>query len=150
MPQHPPRPLLAALAALSFLSGCSHAPSGTPADTVGVVAPAWRAGTAASAPVWPSAEWWTGFHSPELNALIARARTDNFDILAAVARIRQADAALVSAGAPLLPTVSATAPGPVEPQLGRPLLPAAGSTGGAMSNRYYEYPHLQPDPHRVL
>ena len=123
MPQHLPCPLLAALAALPVLAGCSLAPADTPADTAGVVAAAWRADTARVRPrLALRRSGGPAFSSPELNALIARARTANFDILAAVARIRQADAALVSAGAPLLPTVTATAPGPVEPQLDRPLL----------------------------
>ncbi len=85
-----PRPLLAALAALPALAACSLGPADPRPDTQGVVAAAWRADTPNAAPVWPSADWWTGFNSPELNTLIAQARTANFDILAAAARIRQA------------------------------------------------------------
>ena len=104
-----------------------------------MVASAWRADTPNAAPVWPSAEWWTGFNSPELNALIAKARAENFDILAAAARIRQADAALVSAGAPLLPNVSATG----QDQWNRNSVghssTVAGSTGRPVANKYIEY-----------
>ena len=134
-----PRPLLAALAALPMLAACSLGPADPGGDATGVLATAWRADTAKSAPVWPSAAWWTGFNSPELNALIARARTENFDILAAAARIRQADAALVSAGAPLLPTVTATG----QDQWNRNSVghssTVTGTSGAAVSNKYIEY-----------
>ena len=60
-------------------------------------------------PNWPKPDWWQGFGSPELNRLIAKAETDSFDIQAAIARIRQADAQLVIAGAGLLPSVTGSA-----------------------------------------
>ncbi len=49
--------------------------------------------------------WWTQFGSPQLNRLIEQARRDSFDVAAAVARVRQAQATAVIAGAPLLPEV---------------------------------------------
>ena len=67
-----------------------------------------RATEATEAAAWPSDDWWRGFHSPELNALIEQARAQNFDIAAAIARMRQADAQVRIAGAPLLPTTNAT------------------------------------------
>jgi len=57
------------------------------------------AGTAA----WPDAAWWQGFGSPDLDTLVATARAGNQDIAAAAARVRQADAQMRIAGAPLLP-----------------------------------------------
>jgi outer membrane protein, multidrug efflux system len=51
----------------------------------------------------PPLDWWRGFRSAELTALIEEAQTSNFDIAAAVARIIQADAQSKLAGAPLLP-----------------------------------------------
>jgi len=53
---------------------------------------------------WPAEDWWRGFGSAELDQLIARARAQNDDLVAAAARIRQADAALRIAAAPLLPS----------------------------------------------
>jgi outer membrane protein, multidrug efflux system len=53
----------------------------------------------------PALDWWRGFRSSELTALIEEAQTANFDIAVAVARIIQADAQAKIAGAPLLPTV---------------------------------------------
>ena len=48
-------------------------------------------------------DWWRGFRSRELTALIEEAQTANFDIAVAIARIIQADAQSKIAGAPLLP-----------------------------------------------
>ena len=54
---------------------------------------------------WPSSDWWRGFRSPELNELMTSATAQNFDIAAAMARVRQADAQLRIAGATLFPTL---------------------------------------------
>ena len=69
---------------------------------------AYRATAATAARAWPAAEWWRGFGSAELDGLIMAAREGNFDIQAALARVRQADALLVVSGAGLLPGVSAS------------------------------------------
>ena len=58
---------------------------------------------------WPSADWWKGFSSPQLDVLIGEAQHTNDDIAAAVARVREADAQATIAGAPLLPAISGTA-----------------------------------------
>jgi outer membrane protein, multidrug efflux system len=55
---------------------------------------------------WPSAEWWRGFGSSQLDDLIAQAQHANDDVAAAVARVRQADAQTQIAGAPLLPSLN--------------------------------------------
>ena len=68
-----------------------------------------RATEASGAEAWPSEDWWRGFRSPELTALIEQARAQNFDIAAAIARVRQADAQVRIAGAAMLPNVTATA-----------------------------------------
>ena len=49
--------------------------------------------------------WWTQFGSAQLNRLVDQARRDSFDVAAAMARVRQAQASAVIAGAPLLPEV---------------------------------------------
>jgi outer membrane protein, multidrug efflux system len=53
----------------------------------------------------PPLDWWRGFRSHELTLLMEEAQTANLDIAAAVARIRQADAAARIANAALLPTI---------------------------------------------
>jgi multidrug efflux system outer membrane protein len=62
-------------------------------------------GTAASASVWPAADWWHGFGSAQLDQLIAEAERNNDDLAGAIARIREADAQVRVAGAPLLPSL---------------------------------------------
>ncbi len=51
-------------------------------------------------------QWWTQFASPALNRLIDQARRDSYDVAAAMARVRQAQASAVIAGAPLWPQVT--------------------------------------------
>lgn len=85
------------------LAGCSLGPAYQP--QVADDAP-WRAGAQVAA--WPSPDWWKGFHSPELDALIESARAGSPDIAAAAARVRQADAQLRISGAALLPSVTGT------------------------------------------
>lgn len=67
---------------------------------------AWRANEASAPAAWPSADWWQGFKSTELNEFIAAAQRTNDDIAAAIARVREADAQARIAGAPLLPALS--------------------------------------------
>ncbi|MGI8527369.1 MAG: efflux transporter outer membrane subunit [Pseudolabrys sp.] len=54
----------------------------------------------------PKLDWWRGFRSRELTAIIEQARVANLDIAAAVARIVQADAQARITGAALLPAVN--------------------------------------------
>ena len=87
------------------LAGCT--PVALP-DAALEVPAAYRATPTSAATAWPAPEWWRGFGSAELDGLIAAARTANFDLDAAMARVRQADAQAAIAGAALLPSVSAT------------------------------------------
>jgi multidrug efflux system outer membrane protein len=68
----------------------------------------YRATSATAATAWPAEDWWHGFNSPDLNDLEDQARTQNLDIAAAIARIRQADAQVRIAGAAMLPTAGIT------------------------------------------
>lgn len=83
-----------------MLTACSQS---IPPDTTGVIPPlAWQSPhSQADQPI--SAQWWTHFASPELDRLIAQARTDSYDLAAAVARVQQARASAVIAGASRLP-----------------------------------------------
>ena len=69
---------------------------------------AYRASAPIKAAIWPAADWWRGFHSPELDSLIVQAEAANFDLQAAIARVREADAQVRIAGAALLPGVTAS------------------------------------------
>ena len=78
---------------------------------------AWRSNDAKADVAWPSAEWWQGFDSAELNQLIEAAEHTNDDLAAAIARVREADAQARIAGAPLLPALNASGTGTREREL---------------------------------
>lgn len=96
-------PHLSVLGLCLLLNACA----GTPHDVDNSIAPP---------PAWQYAEreatqatnqrWWTHFGSPPLNRLVDQARRDSYDVAAAMARVRQAQASAVIAGAPLLPEVN--------------------------------------------
>ncbi|WNZ76862.1 efflux transporter outer membrane subunit [Pseudomonas sp. P105] len=95
---------LTLLAAGLLLAAC-----GTPAPTPdsGIQPPpAWQSFDTATART-DNQQWWTHFGSPQLNRLIEQARRESYDLAAAMARVRQAQASAVIAGAPLLPAVTA-------------------------------------------
>lgn len=94
-------------AALLVLAGCDLGPDYHRPSLE--IPPAYRASAATAAAAWPSPDWWRGFGSPDLNSLIAQAQSANFDLLAAIARVQQADAQVRIAGAPLLPSLNASA-----------------------------------------
>jgi len=106
------RPLLAALGSLSLFaqlctSGCAVGPSyRRPATTledfhsVGV-----HAADPTRAPAPALEAWWDGFNDPMLSRIVQRARNQNLDLAAALARVQQARAAAREAGAQLLPTL---------------------------------------------
>lgn len=54
---------------------------------------------------WPQPNWWSGYGSPEIDALIAEAHAANADIGMALGRVEQARGRARSAGALLLPGV---------------------------------------------
>lgn len=56
---------------------------------------------------WPTLSWWRRYGDPQLDALVDRALADSPSMLAAQARIAQANAAVARAGAALLPQASA-------------------------------------------
>jgi NodT family efflux transporter outer membrane factor (OMF) lipoprotein len=70
-----------------------------------------EAGRGAPHAAVPAIDWWRGFRSNELTALIEEALIANLDIAAAVARVLQADAQARIAGAPLLPVANLNASG---------------------------------------
>lgn len=96
---------------LPLLAGCALAPD---FELPAVGMPGWWGNADAKPPAetetlpQPSA-WWKNFGLPELDRLERAALDNNHDLKAAVARIRQAEAQLAIAGAPLLPTVSLSA-----------------------------------------
>ncbi len=92
-------------AAACLLAGCSVGPTYHRPATA--IPKAWT--NAAATGSWPSAHWWKSFGSARLDTLMAEAHAANFDVAAAIARVRQADAQLRVAGAALLPSLNASA-----------------------------------------
>src|SRR5260221_7592729 len=71
------------------LAGCSVGPDYERPQTE--TPAAWL--TAKQGPAaWPSADWWGGFGSTQLDEFIAEAERANYDLAAAVERVRQTDA----------------------------------------------------------
>lgn len=92
------------LAASLLLAACS---SPAPRLDSGVQAPrAWQSADSHGA-LHSNRQWWTQFGSPELERLVKQARLGSYDLAAAVARVRQAQASATIAGAPLLPELKA-------------------------------------------
>jgi NodT family efflux transporter outer membrane factor (OMF) lipoprotein len=67
--------------------------------------------TAEVIPVWPTSQWWQGFNSPQLDDLMSQAQKANDDLSAAIARVREADAQVRIAGAPLFPSLEVSGTG---------------------------------------
>lgn len=114
-------PLLALVLAACSLGPRYHRPDIAPPG-------AWVEGRS-DAGGWPSEDWWKGFHSTELDALLATAAHSNDDLGAAIARVREADAQRRIAGASLWPAINATGTAT------RERAPAAGG-GFAISNEF--------------
>ncbi|MFI8395174.1 efflux transporter outer membrane subunit [Pseudomonas sp. NPDC078863] len=92
------------LAASLLLAACS---SPAPRLDSGVQPPsAWQSADSHVA-LHSNRQWWTQFGSPELERLVEQARLGSYDLAAAVARVRQAEASATIAGAPLLPELKA-------------------------------------------
>jgi len=95
----------------------------------------WQA--SADQAAWPSATWWSGFGSDELNGFMQAALTDNLDIAAAAARIREADAQAKISGAALLPTLDASfAPSRSQTPTTGKSGSGSGSSNPVVSNSY--------------
>lgn len=91
-----------ALLAGASLAGCAIGPR--PAAPIAALPAAWN-GQPGPAAAWPSADWWHGFGSSELDGLIRDAQEHNADVAQAEARMQQAEALARIAGAALLPTI---------------------------------------------
>ena len=71
----------------------------------GDVPPAFTAPAAAATTSWPALDWWSNLNAPELPALEVTAKEQNLDLLAAAARVLQAQAQTGIASSALFPNV---------------------------------------------
>lgn len=105
-------PGIAAILAAGFLSLTACMPNAERIDAALDIPESYRAAPRGAADAaLPALDWWRGFRSTELTALIEEAQSVNLDIAAAAARISQADAQARIAGAALLPLVNAQGSG---------------------------------------
>ena len=98
------KPQLSLLTLCVLLGAC-----GSPAQRPdsGIAPPAaWQSPHSESA-TRSNVQWWSQFGSPQLDRLVEQARVGSFDLSAAMARVRQAQAETVVAGGSLLPEVKA-------------------------------------------
>lgn len=100
---------LAALALTGLVSACSLGPFFDPpkVDAPPAFEGGLQGGTVAG-DFWPSADWWRGFGSAELDQLIAEAKENNRDLKAALHRIEEAEAQVRMARSSLFPSLGAS------------------------------------------
>jgi NodT family efflux transporter outer membrane factor (OMF) lipoprotein len=111
------RTILGSLLSGVILAGCAVGPDYRAPDTE--LAPFHNLAAASAKPgvaTPPLDVWWTGFHDPMLVTVVERALSQNLDLAAALARVREARAAASGAGAQLLPTVDLDASATAEHQ----------------------------------
>ncbi|MGI0810064.1 pyoverdine export/recycling transporter outer membrane subunit OmpQ [Pseudomonas aeruginosa] len=97
---------LSLISACLLLGACGSTPA--PLDSGLAAPPQWRYLAAGRSDASEIRQWWKAFGAPELDSLLQRALLNSQDLGAAVARVRQAQASAVIAGAPLLPELNAT------------------------------------------
>ncbi len=99
-------PPAATLALALLLAGCGLRPD---APSSGLATPARLVAANPAIPAaWPESDWWSGFGSAELDALMLAANTAGFDLRMAEAQLREADANVRVTGQLLLPTGNAS------------------------------------------
>jgi outer membrane protein, multidrug efflux system len=114
---------LSALLLSPVLSGCI---LGTERPELNLEVPAeYREAQHSRAPdaAVPALDWWHGFRSAELTALMEAAQIYNLDIAVAIAQIVQADAQVGVSGAPLFPSLTGTGTAEVIKDPGLPSIP---------------------------
>jgi outer membrane protein, multidrug efflux system len=126
---------LFALAASASLSGCI---LGTERPELNLEVPeAYRAAAKGNADAAvPAVDWWRGFRSRELAALMDAAQLYNLDIAVAMAQIIQADAQVGVSGAPLLPSLTGNASAERQKQSGANTIGSGQGFGGSTFNTF--------------
>jgi transposase InsO family protein len=121
----------------TLLSGCAVGPT---YHRPALALPAhWQNGNAAQQAMWPSQTWWQGFGSQQLDAYIVQAAAQNFDLAAAIAQVKEADAQARIAGAALLPSVTGGAEAGVDRTIStKTALPTAYHEGNFGIDASYE------------
>ena len=87
-----------------LLAGCAAQVKVDPVEPVAMPA-GWSQNGGNATPMEPDLDWWRRFGSDELSNLVHEGQNNNYEIGAAVSRVRQAQVQAAIAGAPLLPEV---------------------------------------------
>jgi NodT family efflux transporter outer membrane factor (OMF) lipoprotein len=74
----------------------------------GDVPSAFTAPAASDSTAWPALDWWTNLNAPELPSLETAARDQNLDLIAATARVAEAQAQTGIANSALFPSINAS------------------------------------------
>ncbi len=94
----------AVLATAALVVGCA-SPSGATPHSHELMTAA-KVGASASDAPWPSADWWSAWGDPQLNAVIDKALANQPSLQTVQARLVQAQAAVDAAGAARMPQVN--------------------------------------------
>ncbi|RXZ33251.1 efflux transporter outer membrane subunit [Oxalobacteraceae bacterium CAVE-383] len=94
--------LMLALPLALILAGCATQVKVEPVAPVAMPA-GWSQNGGNATPMEPDLDWWRHFGSDELSTLVHEGQNNNYEIGAAVSRVRQAQVQAAIAGAPLLP-----------------------------------------------
>ena len=100
-----PRYALVAVGLAAALAGC--VPAAVLPETALDVPDAYRFAGKSGGLQDHATDWWSGFRSPELTRLMEETEIANYDIAAAIGRVKQADALASQSGSALLPTIGA-------------------------------------------
>jgi multidrug efflux system outer membrane protein len=99
-----PAGALAVIAALALVSCAAQETVEPPVAPVAMPA-GWSQNGGNATPMEPDLNWWQHFGSRELSTLVLEGQNNNYEIGAAVSRVRQAQVQAAIAGAPLLPEI---------------------------------------------
>ncbi|MCV4288638.1 efflux transporter outer membrane subunit [Pseudomonas capsici] len=97
------KPTLTLLTTCLLLAACN---TSAPSIDSGIQPPPSWAFAQSAALQRSDAQWWKQFGSPDLNRLIEQARVNSHEVAAAMARVRQAQATAIIAGAPTRPEIT--------------------------------------------
>jgi NodT family efflux transporter outer membrane factor (OMF) lipoprotein len=132
---------VAALAALAaFTSGCMVGPDYVRPTAPGAPAFKEAAGWKQGEPkdLAPRGAWWTPFGDPDLDALAQQVAADNLTVQVAAARVREAQAGVRIARAPLWPAVGATGTAVRRSQTAAPGVPSVSNNYNAAVDLSWE------------
>jgi outer membrane protein, multidrug efflux system len=124
---------LFALALSPALSGCI---LGSERPDLNLEVPTTYRAAPSSDAALPVLDWWRGFRSSELSALMDAAQIYNLDIAVAIAQLVQADALVGVSGAPLLPTVTGDASAERQKQSSANTITSGQGFGGTTFNSF--------------